>query len=80
MLGSERPVSLHMDSLIFDALGQSQYAQDDNGAAAAAGPVRDVVGASGIEEDEDEEDGDEGYERRGADGRDVSSDLADMGL
>lgn len=62
---------------------QHPHPQDDNGAVAAAGPVRDVAGASGIEEGEDDEDGDGdgGYERRGGgDATGVSSDLADMGL
>ena len=62
--------------------------QDENGQAAAAA-VRDVAGATGIEEggddeeeeEEEEEESDYGGARRGGDATaGVSSDLADMGL
>jgi hypothetical protein len=59
-------------------------AQDENAQAAAA-PVRDVAGASGIEEGVDEEEEDEGVDygarrSRDATAASVSADLADMGL
>lgn len=64
--------------------------QQDENAQANAGPVRDVAGASGVEEGEDGEEGDEeedgsdddggGRERREGGGRDVSAELEAMGL